>query len=92
MDGSAPRGSSPDVDRLGAAWWIDQHARVVVFACGISAIVFIVAIFVFIASQGLGFALSELDWIEFLTSMRWRPTSESNPPTVPWRSSRGRPA
>ena len=79
MTGSAPRGIRSDVDRMDAAWWIDQLARVVVFVGGISAIVLIIAIFVFIASQGLGFALSELDWIEFLSSMRWRPTSENNP-------------
>ncbi|MCP3918913.1 MAG: phosphate ABC transporter permease subunit PstC [bacterium] len=66
-------------DRLGRSWWIDQIARVLVFVGGISAIVFIVAIFVFVASWGLGFALTELDWGEFLTSPRWRPTSESNP-------------
>ena len=77
----AAGGSQPpaDVDRLGSAWWVDQIARVLVFVGGISAIVFIIAIFVFIASQGLGFALTELSWSEFFTSPAWRPTSETKP-------------
>jgi len=80
-----PAGASPagprmsGADRLGLAWWVDQLARALVFVGGISAIVFIIAIFFFIASQGLSFALNQLDWGEFFTSPRWRPTSETNP-------------
>jgi phosphate transport system permease protein len=51
----------------------------VVFGGGISAIVFIVGIFVFIAAQGMEFTLQRLDWVEFFTSIYWRPTG--HPPT-----------
>jgi phosphate transport system permease protein len=51
----------------------------VVFLGGISAIVFIVAIFIFVAQQGLGFAIFELDKGVFLTSPEWRPTTEPEP-------------
>jgi phosphate transport system permease protein len=44
-----------------------------------SAIVFIVGIFVFITKEGLGFITSTFDFAEFFTSMRWTPTSENNP-------------
>lgn len=66
-------------DRIDAAWLWDQVARVLVFAGGVSAIVFVIAIFVFIAHQGLGFALFELDKVELFTSAGWRPTSEPQP-------------
>ena len=49
------------------------------FVGGISAIVFIIGIFVFITREGLGFVLSRFDPIEFFTSTAWRPTSDSHP-------------
>lgn len=67
--------SSP-LDRADRAYVVDVVAKVLVFGGGISAIVFIAAIFVFIATQGLEFALRRLDWIEFFTSPAWRPTAE----------------
>jgi len=80
LDASDHRESAATaVDRRGLAWWIDQVMRVLVFLGGTSAIVFIIAIFVFIASQGLGFALRDLSWGEFFTSPNWRPTSEQRP-------------
>jgi phosphate transport system permease protein len=63
-----------DLDRRDGPWWVDWIARALVFAGGISAIVFIVAIFVFIATQGLDFALNRLDWGQFFGSIAWRPT------------------
>ena len=69
----------PDFDRINADWIIDKVVQVLVFVGGISAIVFIVGIFVFIGREGFEFALSTLDWSEFFTSPRWRPTSEFNP-------------
>ena len=64
------------LDRRNRTWWFDWLARAVVFVGGMSAILFIAAIFVFIASQGLGYALGELHWVEFLTGRRWEPTLE----------------
>ncbi|MFO1077525.1 MAG: phosphate ABC transporter permease subunit PstC [Planctomycetota bacterium] len=67
------------LDHRNSTWWFDWFARAAVFVGGISAILFIGAIFVFIASQGLGFALTELHWREFLFGDRWEPTAV--PPT-----------
>lgn len=66
-------------DRLDAAWIWDRIARTAIFIGGISAVVFVIAIFVFIAREGLGFAITELDKAEFLTSPAWRPTAEPEP-------------
>ena len=49
------------------------------FVGGISAIVFIIGIFVFITKEGAGFVVTTLDVKEFFTSPRWRPTSDFNP-------------
>ena len=46
---------------------------------GISAIVFIIGIFVFITKEGLGFILNHMDVKEFFTSTAWRPTFERDP-------------
>ena len=50
-----------------------------VWLAGISAIVAIVGIFVFITKEGVGFFGPNFDIVEFLTSPLWRPTSEENP-------------
>ncbi|MBL8748348.1 MAG: phosphate ABC transporter permease subunit PstC [Planctomycetes bacterium] len=50
--------------------------RGAVFAGGVSAILFIVAIFVFIASQGAEFAWNRLSWSDLLFGTRWEPTSD----------------
>lgn len=67
-----------DADRLDAAWYIDKLVQVLVFVGGISAIVFIFGIFIFITREGLGFIVEDLDIVEFFTSARWMPTSLSN--------------
>jgi phosphate transport system permease protein len=67
------------LDRRDLAWLVDKLAQVVVFVGGISAIVFIIGIFVFITKEGTGFIANTLDLGEFFTSPRWRPTSEHNP-------------
>jgi phosphate transport system permease protein len=59
----------------GSAWWIDQVARILVLLGGISAIVFVLAIFGFVAKEGLGYMLGDLDLVEFFTSPEWRPTA-----------------
>jgi phosphate transport system permease protein len=63
------------LDRRDRAWWFDVAARVLVFGGGISAILFVAAIFVFIASQGFDFAVHRLDWGEFFGSIHWQPTA-----------------
>ncbi len=52
--------------------------QAVVFVGGISGIVAIIGIFVFIMREGFGFIVGPMDPVEFFTSIAWRPTS-SNP-------------
>ena len=66
-------------DRIDAAWVWDRIAKVVIFIGGISAIIFVISIFVFVAKEGLGFALFDLDKSVFFGSPAWRPTSEPEP-------------
>lgn len=66
-------------DRRGLAWVVDRAAHVLIFLGGVSAIVFIVGIFVFITREGMGFILHRFDAAEFFTSPRWAPTSRHNP-------------
>jgi len=42
--------------------------------CGWSAIIFVVAIFIFVFVEAVP-AFSQLNWVEFFTSPNWRPTS-----------------
>jgi phosphate transport system permease protein len=74
-----PVGISEHVDRRDAAWYVDRAVQVLVFVGGVSAIIFIIGIFVFITKEGLAFIVSRLDIAEFFTSPRWAPTSEYNP-------------
>ena len=70
----------PDLmDRRDFSWWVDKAVQVLVFLGGISAIVFIVGIFVFITKEGLPFITETMNFGEFFGSPRWRPTSEHNP-------------
>ncbi len=67
------------LDRRNLDWYIDKVVQVLVFVGGISAIIFIIGIFVFITREGIGFIFSSWDPIEFFTSPRWAPTSSHNP-------------
>ncbi|MFQ5702237.1 MAG: phosphate ABC transporter permease subunit PstC [Acidobacteriota bacterium] len=66
-------------DRRDLAWFVDKGIQFLVFLGGISAIVFILGIFVFITSEGMGFIVHRLDVREFFGSTAWRPTSEARP-------------
>jgi len=70
-------GMDSDFDRLNRDWYIDKAVQVLVFIGGISAIVFIIGIFVFIAKEGFGFLVGDFDFREFFFSPNWRPTSET---------------
>lgn len=74
---SAMGGAMPS-DRRTLDWYIDKLVQLIVFIGGISAIIFIIGIFVFITKEGIGFVVDTLDLREFLFSPRWRPTSEWN--------------
>ncbi|MGB0639329.1 MAG: phosphate ABC transporter permease subunit PstC [Myxococcota bacterium] len=60
-------------------WWIDRSMAVFMWLAGISAIVAIIGIFVFITKEGAGFFGTGFEIKEFLASPLWRPTSEENP-------------
>ncbi len=70
---------SPAADRRTAAWYVDKAMQGIMYLGGISAIVFIIGIFVFITKEGLPFIFGAFDLKEFFTSPRWIPTSENNP-------------
>ena len=70
-------GMDPNFDRLNRDWYIDKMVQVLVFIGGISAIVFIIGIFVFITKEGFGFLVGDFNFKEFFFSPNWRPTSES---------------
>ena len=68
-----------DFDRRNVAWYIDKLVQVLVFIGGISAIIFIIGIFIFITKEGLGFILGRFDFTEFFTSPYWYPADEDDP-------------
>lgn len=67
------------IDRRTFDWYVDKGLQVIIFIGGISAIVFVLGIFVFITKEGFSFVLDRFDFVEFFTSPRWRPTSSHNP-------------
>ena len=69
----------PDIDRRTPAWWIDKAVAGIVFLGGISAIVFIFGIFIFITREGVGFVSGAFDFTEFFGSPKWTPTSDHKP-------------
>jgi phosphate transport system permease protein len=76
---AAGRGRRHGADALDTAWFVDRAAHIIIFLGGISAIVFIVGIFVFVTREGVGFITDRLEIAEFFGSPRWAPTSGHNP-------------
>ena len=70
---------SMDLDHRGRDWYADKAIAFLVFVGGISAIIFIIGIFVFITKEGVGFISGPLDVREFFGSPAWRPTSLREP-------------
>lgn len=68
---------STSLDRLNRDWYVDKLIQTLVFIGGISAIIFIIGIFVFITKEGMGFLVGDFSFKEFFLSPNWRPTSES---------------
>jgi phosphate transport system permease protein len=66
-------------DRRTMDWYIDKFMQSLVFISGISAIIFIIGIFVFITMEGIGFVIQDLDIVEFFTSEYWSPSDEDDP-------------
>lgn len=70
---------APNFDRRTRDWYLDKCIQMLVFIGGVSAIIFIVGIFVFITKEGLGFILNTLDAREFFLSPYWEPSDEDAP-------------
>ena len=68
-----------EVDRRTMDWYVDKVMQLLVFIGGISAIIFIIGIFVFITKEGMGFVLNRFDPVEFFTSEYWFPSDEDDP-------------
>ena len=68
-----------DFDRRDRDWYMDKLVQLVVFVSGISAIVFVIGIFVFVTKEGMGFILDTMDPVEFFTSPYWEPSDEDAP-------------
>lgn len=64
------------LDHRDRAWKLDFAARLTVLLGGISAILFIAAIFIFIGTQGIEFMWNRLSISELLFGSRWEPTVE----------------
>lgn len=80
-DVSVPTTASPAAPKAGrplAARLLERAIEGVIVLCGLSAIFFVVAIFLFVFLSGADFMLHRLDWHEFLTSSEWYPTSVTN--------------
>ena len=73
------RSAPMDLDHRGRDWYVDKAVTFLVFVGGISAIIFIIGIFVFITKEGAGFITGSLNIREFFGSLTWRPTSTQNP-------------
>jgi len=72
-----PATAASDFDQLNRDWYIDKAVQALVFIGGISAIIFVIGIFVFITKEGLGFLVGDFSFKEFFFSPNWRPTSEN---------------
>jgi len=68
-----------DFDRRTRDWYVDRIVQILVFAGGISAIVFVISIFGFVAREGFAFIATDFHAHEFLLTPDWRPTSEVHP-------------
>lgn len=79
MSGANPKVDRDlDFDRRTLDWYVDKAVQVLVFICGISAIIFIIGIFVFITKEGYAF-IAQMDWGEFFLTPYWFPSDEDAP-------------
>lgn len=71
--------SHDEFDNRTLDWYVDKAMQSLVFIGGISAIIFIIGIFVFITLEGMDFVFNRLDVVEFFTSEYWFPSDEDDP-------------
>ncbi len=58
-------------------FWLEKAIEMVIRLCGISAIIFVFGIFLFVAREGADLLLHRFNIVEFFTSVEWYPTSQS---------------
>lgn len=75
---TTPTPAAPKTDRPLAGRLVERAIEGLIVLCGLSAIFFVIAIFLFVFLSGADFMLHRLDWAEFLTSAEWYPTSVTN--------------
>jgi phosphate transport system permease protein len=68
-----------DFDQRNLAWYIDKLVQFIVFLGGISAIIFIIGIFIFIGKEGLSFITETINFKEFFLTPYWTPSDEEMP-------------
>ncbi len=68
---------SDEIDKRDLAWYVDKIVGALVFLGGISAILFIIGIFVFITREGVEFLGTRFSVTEFFGEIAWRPTSKN---------------
>ena len=72
-------GNMPDINQRNFDWYMDKLIQYFVFLSGISAIILIIGIFVFVTIEGFGFLLDDFSFSEFFLSQWWEPTDEDEP-------------
>jgi phosphate transport system permease protein len=73
---TSARAAAADFDRRNLDWLIDKLVQSLVFLGGISAIVFIIGIFAFIAAEGIGFLVDGFSFHEFFMTPWWDPSDD----------------
>ena len=68
---------SDEIDKRDLAWYVDKVVGALVFLGGISAILFIIGIFIFITREGVEFLGTRFSLTEFAGQIAWRPTSKN---------------
>ena len=71
--------SLAEFDRRNLDWYFDKLVQVLVFIAGISAIIFVLGIFIFITMEGFGFLLEDFSFREFFLSPFWEPRPSTTP-------------
>ncbi len=79
MLSGADKTSGMDFDRRNLDWYIDRLVQFLVFVSGISAIIFVIGIFLFITIEGVGFLFEGFSFKEFFLSPYWEPSDEDAP-------------
>jgi phosphate transport system permease protein len=57
---------------------LEVAIEAIIKICGVSAILFVLAIFVFVFREGYDFLVNKLDLVQFFTSSEWYPDSNAN--------------